>query len=89
MQALSLGSNTTQQTGASISSIVSILKYLHILIYFTALFYIQFTFNGVHLQAYGSATMHSCFLSFFFFFLNNKTFFQTKSLKRNCKATHF
>lgn len=68
MQALSLGSNTTQQTGASISSIVSILKYLHILIYFTTLFYIQFTFNGVHLQAYGSATMHSGFLSFFFFF---------------------
>lgn len=87
MQALSLGSNTTQQTGASISSIVSILKYLHILIYFTTLFYIQFTFNGVHLQAYGSATMHSGF--FVFFFLNNKTFFQTKSLKRNCKATHF
>lgn len=34
----------------------AILKYLHTLIVFTILFYIQFTFKRVSLQTYGPAT---------------------------------
>lgn len=69
------------------SSIVGILKYLHILIFYYIIL------HSVHIQWNALVSIWICHHVLFFvlLFLNSKTFFQTRSTRSpgNCKATHF